>query len=258
MQVEVQEAATCVRASRSHKGHGAANAQAVRAGRIAAATTTVHVPGNQLPPAAPTASPSLLVVADCDTASAALTLARRGPPPALLNFASATQCGGGYVTGALAQEEDLCRVIPALHPALLQLRYPLDAAAVPTTWAAICRQPVTYTTLPVPAPVVILTAAAVDLRGAPTDSAAYGAAMRPRIRAVLSAAVAAGCQDLVLGAWGCGVFRNDARLVVSLFAEALASPEWRHRFASVVFAVPRGRSAAVHRIFLDGLQPLTR
>ena len=82
--------------------------------------------------------------------------------------------------------------------------------------------------------------------------------MRQRVRNVLYAAYAAGCHDLVLGAWGCGVFHNDADAIASFFAEALASPEWRGRFASIVFAVPRGRHGTVSTIFKRRLESLTR
>lgn len=186
--------------------------------------------------------------------------------PAVLNFADAAQRGGGYMTGALAQEEDLCRAIPALYPALQQLVYPLDPAVAPATAAAICRDPFTYAPLPSPTPVVVVTAAALDMRqrdraGQPRalpSAAVYAAETRRRIRSVLYAAHAAGCRDLVLGPWGCGVFGNDAVAIASLFAEALASSEWRGRFASVVFAVPRARRGTVNDIFRRGLAPLAR
>ena len=45
---------------------------------------------------------------------------------------------------------------------------------------------------------------------------------------------------LILGAWGCGVFRNRPEVVAELWSEVLDTLEWRGRFARVVFAVPRG------------------
>ena len=240
------------------------NQRRLAAGAFAFGASAVYtMPAQQLPPT-PNQSPAALAVADCDTASAAIALYRRSPtaaPAAVLNYANAVQRGGGYVTGATAQEEDLCRVIPALYPALLQLSYPLDPLSVPATHAAICRLPASYAVSAVGTPVVVLTAAAPDLRtGVPAGAAAvaYAADMRRRIRAVLYAAHAAGCRDLVLGAWGCGVFRNDANAVASFFVEALLSVEWRFRFDNVVFAVPRGMRSTTHRIFSRTLDRLTR
>jgi uncharacterized protein (TIGR02452 family) len=73
-----------------------------------------------------------------------------------------------------------------------------------------------------------------------------------RIRAVLNArarkvlAVAAHHRHtcLVLGAWGCGVFRNDAEHVAEAFAGALADESLHGAFDRVVFAVydPGGRN----------------
>ena len=42
-----------------------------------------------------------------------------------LNFANAHHAGGGYLRGARAQEEDLCRLMPTLYTALKRLDYPL-------------------------------------------------------------------------------------------------------------------------------------
>jgi uncharacterized protein (TIGR02452 family) len=47
---------------------------------------------------------------------------------------------------------------------------------------------------------------------------------------------ASGHTEIVLGAWGCGVFRNDPDQVASTFAALLAG-EFAGTFAKVVFAV---------------------
>ena len=226
----------------------------------------VRVRVEQLPPAA-VGPPASLAVANCDAVSAALALTYAAPsgapPPAILNFADAFRRGGGYLTGASAQEEDLCRVVPDLYPALCTLPYPLDPAVAPAVLAHIARDGGTLAITAPPVPVVVVTAAALDMRppadGSPLPSpAAYDQDMRRRVRAVLFAALHMGCRDLVLGAWGCGVFANDARKVAAIFAAVLRSAEWRHRFGSVVFAIPRRGRGTIASIFSTALDRLTR
>ena len=230
------------------------------AGAAPSAWTEVYSPPVMpLPSAPPDARPAALLVADSDSISAALALAASvgvPRPVAVLNFANAHTPGGGYLSGASAQEEDLCRVLPALHPQLASSgRYPLSPAVVLRTLAHVCRWPGSYTRLSLAerrVPVLVLTAAAIDRRQGHGGEAgaAYLAEMRRRTRAVLCAAESAGCGGLVLGAWGCGVFENGVDDVAGFFADALASDEWRGRFEAIVFAVPgQGRGAQMRDVF---------
>ena len=87
-------------------------------------------------------------------------------------------------------------------------------------------------------------------------SAAYRSEFRMRMRAALCAAHAAGCSTLILGAWGCGVFRNRADDVADLWCEVLDALEWRGRFDCILFAVPHGRSGRTLATFRRALSPL--
>jgi uncharacterized protein (TIGR02452 family) len=61
---------------------------------------------------------------------------------------------------------------------------------------------------------------------------------------------------LVLGAWGCGAFRNDPVMVADVFARLLESDPWRSAFTLVVFAVyDRSKSQANLRAFRERLGP---
>ena len=59
-----------------------------------------------------------------------------------------------------------------------------------------------------------------------------------RASKLLGLAVHHRCDGLVLGAWGCGVFRNDPLMVAQAFQDLLGPnrPYWR-RFRKVVFSV---------------------
>ncbi len=60
--------------------------------------------------------------------------------------------------------------------------------------------------------------------------------LKIRSELVLALAAAHGCSHLILGAWGCGVFRNDPKLVASIFAAHLFGL-WAGKFQSVLFSV---------------------
>ncbi len=61
--------------------------------------------------------------------------------------------------------------------------------------------------------------------------------MITKVNELFRAAHRSGCTVLVLGALGCGVFRNPPRQVAMIFREALRSEEFRHAFKHVVFAI---------------------
>lgn len=62
------------------------------------------------------------------------------------------------------------------------------------------------------------------------------ALLRQRIHRVLAVAQAMGHTSIVLGAWGCGAFRNDPRRTALDFREALEGP-FNQTFTRVVFAI---------------------
>jgi uncharacterized protein (TIGR02452 family) len=61
--------------------------------------------------------------------------------------------------------------------------------------------------------------------------------LRSRCGMVLGLAKHFGHRHLVLGAWGCGVFKNDPELVADSFAYWLAQPEFHDWFDRVHFAI---------------------
>ncbi|MFJ8648760.1 TIGR02452 family protein [Streptomyces sp. NPDC093546] len=172
-------------------------------------------------------------------------------PVAVLNFASARNPGGGYLNGAQAQEEALCRA-SALHATLLRApeyydhhradRSPfytdrvIHSPAVPVfrdDRGRLLDSPFTVGFLTSPAP-----NAGVVLSRTPEEAGRIPAALASRAERVLETAVAGGYRRLVLGAWGCGVFRNDPARVAEAFRALLAGEgRFAGHFEEVVFAV---------------------
>jgi uncharacterized protein (TIGR02452 family) len=189
-----------------------------------------------------------ITVRNESTLAAARRLAGEGKRPAALNFASAKHPGGGWLSGARAQEETLARASGlaaciAGHPmyarnaALRDALYLDDAIYSPDV--PVFRDD-EGAPLPEPYLCAFITAPAVNagvvLERDRSRRAEVRATMAHRVNRVLAIAALHEHTALVLGAWGCGVFRNDPAQVAGLFAEGLAGP-FRGAFAEVVFAV---------------------
>eukprot|EP00965_Chrysotila_dentata_P083162 2742961-Pleurochrysis_carterae.AAC.3 len=197
-----------------------------------------------------------ICVANVDTASAmrALWSAGVGTDAAVaLNFANAHHPGGGYLNGAQAQEEDLCRLMPHLYTSLRSLRYPLPADRAHYTHTLLCRESNSYQ-LADPVRVAIISAAMPNLKADARlrhDCLAWERTATQRIRTVLCAAVQEKHTYLVLGAFGCGAFRNPPEHVAKLFARVLQSREFKGEFEQIIFAVldPKTSDSGNFQIF---------
>ncbi|MFD9429523.1 TIGR02452 family protein [Streptomyces sp. NPDC060002] len=222
-----------------------------RAGTRMAGPGPVAVPvGPAVDSAAHASGETLIEVTGESSLEAARRLARAGRV-AVLNFASARNSGGGYLNGAQAQEEALCRA-SALYACLLEAREFYDhhrAHRDPFYTDRVIHSPAVPVfrddrgrLLDEPYAVGFLTAAApnagVVLRTAPERTSELPGALAVRAERVLETAAAHGYRRLVLGAWGCGVFRNDPAQVAGAF-RALLGPGGRfeRRFEHVVFGV---------------------
>ncbi|MFJ9741958.1 TIGR02452 family protein [Streptomyces sp. NPDC101166] len=174
-----------------------------------------------------------------------------GASVAVLDFASARNPGGGYLNGAQAQEEALCRA-SALHTCLLQARGFYDhhrAHRDPFYSDRVIHAPAVPVfrddrgrLLDAPRAVGFLAAAApnagVVQRTEPERAGELPGALAVRAERVLETAAAYGYDRLVLGAWGCGVFRNDPARVAAAFRTLLGpGGRFERAFGHVVFAV---------------------
>ncbi|MDX6362584.1 MAG: hypothetical protein QOC85_1594 [Streptomyces sp.] len=185
------------------------------------------------------------------TGESSLEAARRlAGPVAVLNFASARNPGGGYLNGAQAQEEALCRA-SALYTCVLRAREFYDhhrAHRDPFYTDRVIHSPGVPVfrddrgrLLDEPYSAGFLTAAApnagVVRRTAPERAAELPRALAVRAERVLETAAAHGYRRLVLGAWGCGVFQNDPAQVAGAFHALLSGGRFEGSFEHVVFGI---------------------
>lgn len=169
----------------------------------------------------------------------------------VLNFASAKNPGGGFLKGAHAQEESLARS-SGLYQSLLQCRsyynyHRSQKSCLYSDWMIYSpRCPVfrqdNGTLLESPYLVDFITSpapnAGVVYRREPENIAKIPEVLRERSSKVLSLAAYHGCDALVLGAWGCGVFQNNPAMVAQTFFEHLCPPgKFEGYFQKVIFSI---------------------
>lgn len=175
-----------------------------------------------------------------------------------LNFASARNPGGGFVTGAKSQEEDLARA-SALYPCLVtqwdyyeanreERSFSYTDHVIYSPGVPFFRDE-RWRLLETPWAMSVVTAPAPNageaLRHGESERSVQRALER-RAGLVLRVMAAQGHRTLVLGAWGCGVFRNDPRAVAEAFATWLRG-EMAGVLERVVFGVYERSSEGPNR-----------
>ncbi|MFD3652759.1 TIGR02452 family protein [Streptomyces sp. NPDC058620] len=193
---------------------------------------------------------------------------------AVLTYASARNPGGGYLNGAQAQEEALCRG-SALYATLLRAPdfYAHHRAERSTFYTdrvihspgvpvfrddrgRLLDTPYTVGFLTSPAP-----NAGVIRSHTPEEAGRIPEVLVSRAERVLEVAAVRGYRRLVLGAWGCGVFRNDPAQVAGAFHTLLAAGgRFSGHFEQIVFGIldrapDSATRAAFARTFAGQLQP---
>lgn len=174
----------------------------------------------------------------------------KSKPILVLNFANPVTPGGGVRHGVRAQEEDLCR------KSSLLLSLESEAA---TEYYMYNRNLHTYmgsdgmiftpkveiirdedgNLLEDTVVVAVLTCAAPMVKHGTEglSEREYEDMVYKRIMGMLKCAAYFGYKHLVLGAWGCGAFGNDARVISDLFYKALKEIEFNGRHECDLFSV---------------------
>ena len=211
-----------------------------------------------------TGQPCNVVVSPKRTFEAAAAYART-MRTCVLNFASATNPGGGVVKGSSAQEESLCRTSTLyfnlnVHEMWDGFYSPHRAAGDPlhnddiiyTPRVVVFKSDTDHPTLLAERDwyeVDVISCAAPNLREKPSNGmnandGDHRVDITPnelrslherRLARILDVASANGAAAVVLGAFGCGAFRNDP-FVVSAAAAAVV-PRYRQLFKAIEFAI---------------------
>lgn len=179
-----------------------------------------------------------------DTITSTLYYTRKGYKVCALNFADALTPGGLVCQGEVTQEEDLCRCSNLYESLIKQecrqeyYEYNRDLGSriysdrvIYSKGVTILRESLNYTLLDEQLECDIVTCPAPIYLG---NKKEYYRTIVNRIRGFLRVVATNEVNAVVLGAWGCGAFGGDARLVGKAFSEVLR--EFKN-FDKVVFSV---------------------
>jgi uncharacterized protein (TIGR02452 family) len=171
----------------------------------------------------------------------------------VLNFASAKNPGGGFLGGASAQEESLARSSNLYdtqikdktmydfnrnQSSFLYSDYMIYSPNV-LFWnddkGDYFEKPLTADVITAPAP----NKGAMLQHNRKEEIAKAEVVFKERMDKVLAIALKQNIETLILGAWGCGVFRNEPKDVALLFKEIIAE-KYAGAFKKIVFAIFSG------------------
>lgn len=177
---------------------------------------------------------------------------------AVLNFASYKFPGGGFIIGAIAQEEAVCHASnlyniigdKRFEDEYVKNRSDLNKSLYsnfgiftpnvifdPYPNTGLDNDAIKAHVITVPAPNI---SAYKEHMGKAYDPEVAFVTMAERIKFVLDMAKREKCRELILGAFGCGVFGNDPKVVASLFKDALTNGgRYEGCFDKVIFAIPK-------------------
>ena len=200
---------------------------------------------------------TIVKVENIDCLLAAENLLNEGYHPAVLNMASRQNPGGGVQNGAGAQEENLFRR-SNLFQSLYQFapfasnfglhkskhQYPLDR-----NFGGICTPHTTvfrgteqdgYPLLDTPYQMSFIAVAGINRPALASPERIAPELVEPvknKIRTIFRIGLLHGHDSLVLGALGCGAFRNPPSHIARLFHEVMEEKEFKNKYHLLLFAI---------------------
>jgi uncharacterized protein (TIGR02452 family) len=188
-------------------------------------------------------------VINVSTVQAIIDARKTSDSVAALNFASARNPGGGFLNGAMAQEEALATSSGLYSTQLKHNKYyeanRSNTSMMYTDYViyspdVVFFRDVNYNLLETPVTANILTLPAVNLgqvKAKGEDISRAKKVMKDRMRLCLAILASEKNEVIILSAYGAGVFGNDANDVARNWQELLFSEGYGGFFKRIIFAV---------------------
>lgn len=193
--------------------------------------------------------PCSFYMVDADSYEAAQNM----KSPLVMNFANAHYPGGGFLQGASAQEESLCRtstLYASISSGKARAMYDynrLNGSACDSDFMLISPNVLVFrdrdcNLRTAPYQVAVATVAAPNKNGPARNvsQTKLDHVMKNRLRKFLYVAAKNRYRNLILGAWGCGAFGNNPNNVAQYFYELFFEENLADYFETVVFAILGG------------------
>lgn len=205
-----------------------------------------------------------IIVRNVDCLEEGVRLCREGYNPAILNMANRRHPGGGVMLGAGAQEESLFRrtnLFRSLYqfteyfvnhvwyknyitPVSTGEHYPLDRnfGGIYTPGALLFREDEQHGYKLMESPECLSFISVAGMNRPKIKDATHIAddlieGMKNKMRTILRIGLRHGHDSLVLGALGCGAYRNPPSHIAKLFHEVFEEPEFKNKYRLISFAI---------------------
>lgn len=216
-------------------------------------------------------NPKRVTVINSDTVSTLLLYRKLFPTDriCILNMASYKRPGGGVSNGAQAQEECLFRC-SNLTDVISSEFYPIQEGEFIYSTDVTFIKDANYADItPVLTDVITMPAINLNKQGyydpikkehvnvVDEPPKGYEKYTKAKIKAIFNTALHYEVDCLILGAWGCGVFKNKPEDISRMFKEVILEYGFQDKLKSIIFPVINDRNSRGdnYQIFLNTLNP---
>ena len=180
--------------------------------------------------------PCEIIIVNNDCLDIGLQLKDQGFNPVVLNMASMTRPGGGYMTGARAQEESLFRR-SNLYQCLNEELYPINFSEALYTPNAVIIKNSKYRYYDDYKKMSFIACPAYRIKTVDDFNEYVKNTTAKKIKLMLDIGLKYGHDAIVLSAFGCGAYHNPVTAIAKLFKKIIYDGKYNYYYKTIIFAI---------------------